>query len=387
MYTLFDYQAFDLQTHGGISHGVLEFYSHMPSDISVSIGVVESDNIYLKELGLPSKGELYASFMLHKKFKGKRYLFDTYFKLKNHYNYWKDCNQNYCRWLLQTKKVDIFHPTFYDDYFLPYLGNIPFVLTVHDMIPELFPCEFSESDFQIQQKKKLVPMAKHIVVPSQNTKDDLMRVLGVPESKISVVYRGAEITKWEKMELFDKELSQNPYILYVGGRKGYKNFSYFFESVAPLLKKNSNLCIICTGNPFSKEELAKFSQYNLQGRFVHIYSKSDYELAKLYHNAIAFVFPSLYEGFGLPIVESYQAGGLLVLNEASCFPEIAGYTAIYFSQDKRKCNLTETLEYVLQMSNEERCRQLAKQQKRLKLYSWEKASAQLAEVYRRVAAE
>ena len=104
----------------------------------------------------------------------------------------------------------------------------------------------------------------------------------------------------------------------------------------------------------------------------------------LYHHAKCFVYPSEYEGFGIPILEAYQADSPVLLNNASCFPEIAGDAAIYFNMDSNNSNLAEQIEYLLSMSTEERRILLTKQKERLTRFSWEKSAKQLADVYQSV---
>lgn len=384
METLFDYQAFEMQNHGGVSRSAVGFYKHLPSDIRATIGVWESNNVYLKEFCIPTMESQYYDFFWGKKFKGKRKLFSTYFRLKNGFNYWNARNQNYCIKLLKKNKFDLFHPTFFNDYFLDYLGKTPFVLTVHDMIPELYPDQFGHDDFQILKKKKLVPLAQRIIVASQNTGDDLVHFLKVPYDKISVVHRGIEPDRWNGYDLTYTKENMKPYILYVGGRSKYKNFVHLILSSVPLLKDNKDLKIICTGTPFDKEELQLFANYGCLDRIECVFVKTDFEMAKLYHNAIAFVFPSQYEGFGIPILECYQANGLLVLNHASCFPEVAGDAALYFTQNGEKSDLTEVLEHAINMSSSEREYYLNKQRQRIYNFAWDKVANDMATAYRLV---
>ena len=105
----------------------------------------------------------------------------------------------------------------------------------------------------------------------------------------------------------------------------------------------------------------------------------------LYHYAQAFVYPSEYEGFGLPILEAYKAECPVVLNQSSCFPEIAGNAAIYFAFDGSIQNLQKCLEDMLSWTPAQRRELIAAQNQRLSLYSWEKAARELADIYRKVA--
>ena len=381
MRVLYDNQAYDLQTHGGVSHCMVELYKNLPTDVHAKLGVYESDNVYLQELGYKGMGITYRQFLCGATFKGKRRIFTPYFKMRNGFDYWGD--QNYSIKLLKEGKYDVFHPTFFDDYFLPYLNGKPFVLTIHDMIPELYPQYFGKDDFQVQKKQILAPLAAHIVVPSQQTKNDVVRLLDIPEEKISVIYHGGEAYQPKD---WNQELSvvNFPYILYVGSRDKYKNFEYFIQSCVPIIKSNPVLKIVCTGCAFDRQEKEMLEANGVTDRCVNRFVRTEDEMANLYHYAKVFVFPSEYEGFGLPILECYKADGLLLLNETSCFPEIAGDAALYFNKDEKGRQLTDMLEYAIFMSEEKRNALLRQQRERLGLYSWEKASRQLADVYRMV---
>ena len=104
----------------------------------------------------------------------------------------------------------------------------------------------------------------------------------------------------------------------------------------------------------------------------------------MYHQALCFVYPSEYEGFGIPILEAYKASCPVLLNNASCFPEIAGDAAIYFEMDSNSSDIVDKLECIYSMSTEERHVLLKKQRERLALYSWDKSAMKLVEVYKSI---
>jgi len=282
--------------------------------------------------------------------------------------------------LLKMKDFDVFHPTFFDDYFLSLIGEKPFVLTVHDMIPELFPKYYSSQEPQILMKKKLIPLATHIVAVSEQTKKDIINIFQLPEEKITVVYHGADTTPYYPSVGTNFEFE---YLLYIGERHMYKNFISFCRDCMPILRRHRDLKIVCTGKPFTSEEIFFFEAFGMKERFIHLFVETHQELLDLYHHAVAFAYPSSYEGFGIPILEAYTADCPLMLNRASCFPEIAGDAAIYFKMRKDSSDFEEKFEYVYHMNSLEREQLLAKQRERLKLYSWDKSALALAQVYRK----
>lgn len=381
MRVLYDHQAFNIQTHGGVSRCFVELYKHFPKMVDVVFSVRETDNVYLKEFFpmLPRKEYQYHNFLCGLHFRGKGVLHRIYDRVK-HGGYYPNYNENYSIELLKEGNFDIFHPTFYGCYFLQYLNGKPFVLTIHDMIPERYPQYYGQDDFQIVMKRKLAPLASAIIAVSEHTRKDIIEILNVPEEKVHVVYHGCSLTsKGEYILPYTK-----PYILYVGERGAYKNFSPFVIAVTKVMNSYPELHIVCTGLPFRKEEQQLMASLGISRRVHHHWAKSDDELYALYHQALCFVYPSSYEGFGIPILEAYQAGCPVLLNHASCFPEIAGDAALYFTMDKKDTNLPDVLEKVLAMDEIERKQIIDKQYERLKRYSWEKSAEKLTKIYKTI---
>lgn len=192
MKVLYDLQAFDMQTHGGVSRCFAELYAHRPAFVDASISIKETNNVYLKDLGFPEAGDVYKHFLCAKDTKLKHFLFKLTYNLKyGKFSRWDKrplINQYETESVIKKGDFDIFHPTFFDDYFLPFLGKKPFVITVHDMIPEIFSIDHS----QAKQKLAVIPKAAHIIAVSGQTKKDLVRIMNVPEEKVSVVYHGTD---------------------------------------------------------------------------------------------------------------------------------------------------------------------------------------------------
>lgn len=382
MNILFDSQAFDLQTHGGISRCFAQLYKRMPSSINCKIGVKETNNVYLQSLGFKKKGELYRNFLIKGLFPGKGQIFELIYNKILNYDYWFNYNRNYCIKLLTDGKYDVFHPTFYNDYFLKYLNKKkPFVLTIHDMIHELYPQYYSSNDIHILAKRKLASQANAIIAVSNNTKEDIIRILKVPEKKIHVIYHG---------KTFPDHLIYNEcpfpfkYILYIGDRTNYKNFISFVKHSSPFFIKHPDIKIICSGKTFSIEEITLLKNLHVYDQYIQLFVKDDIELANLYHHAICFVYPSEYEGFGIPILEAYQTDCIAMLNKKSCFPEIAENAAIFFIIQKDFSNIIEKLEYVIHLSPEKKQQHLLLQKKQLEKYSWDKSVNELITVYKQI---
>ena len=380
MNILYDFQAFYMQRFGGVSNSFVQLMKRLPDDVHYEIAVKESENVHLQESGLKRTnplGLIEDNFISTNKFKGRGFLYEKYSKL---FPMKTSLGRNllYSIEVLEKGNFDVFHPTFFDSYFLPYLKGKPFVLTVHDMIPELFWND--KRDMQIKNKPILCHEAAHIIAVSEKTKQNLVELLHVSEEKITVVYHGAP----EDIDITDEmPLVNGKYILYVGQRDKYKCFAEMLAALAPVFGHHQELKLVCTGKPFTKKEMSLIDQLDLKDRIVYLHP-SDHELMNLYTYAICFIYPSVYEGFGIPILEAYRAHCPVLLNHKSCFPEIASDAAVYFHLDDVQQDLTDIMEQFLNMNENEIEELINRQNNRLKAFSWEASAKKLVEVYQKV---
>ena len=388
MKILYDSQAFDMQRHGGVSRCFVELYKHLPQDAKTRFSVIETDNVYLNEIGFPKSGTTYDKFFCKKDSFIKKVIYKLYYNGKyrqyRRWNHMPQLNTYESIKQISSGDYDIFHPTFFSPYYLPILPKKPLVITVHDMITELFPNYYPATDNQVVWKKLVLPKADHIVAVSECTKRDLQRLFDIPEEKITVIYHGTDTAPYTPSATPPVE---GEYILYVGDRWLYKNFGRLAKSMVPILKNHKDLHVVCTGSPFNDDEIRMLKDYGVYERFIQKFITSNQEFMDIYHNAVAFVYPSEYEGFGIPILEAYKADCPVMLNNASCFPEIAGDAAIYFNMNDKENNFEEQFETLYHLNNNEKEELLAKQRKQLKKYTWTDSAQQLAEVYRNVIAK
>lgn len=365
MKILYDHQIFTSQKYGGISRYFYELMSEFNKmkNIETIVSLVVSNNHYISD----KKFITYFDVLPNKQFRGKHRLFNfvnkpnTILKLKQ---------QNF----------DIFHPTYYDPYFLKYIGNKPFVLTVHDMIHEKFREMFSPKDKTTEQKRLLVEKATKIIAVSENTKKDLIELFGTDESKIEVVYLGNSMFPKPDIKInFD---IPNRYLLFVGNRGSYKNFKRFIKSISDILKQDKGLFVLCAGGgKFNSSENQLFRELEISNKVLQ-YNLDDNSLAYFYQNALAFIFPSLYEGFGIPVLESFACGCPVICSNVSSLPEVAGEAACYFdpySEDSIKNAVIKVLEDstfredLIKMGTE-----------RLKKFSWKKTAEETKRIYESV---
>lgn len=382
MKILYDHQIFEHQRIGGISRYFAEIIRHLPDDVEADVSVQYSFNEYLKSLNVPFcwKEQLinYNYFFPHINFKGKKRLYN-YLEKKYPSKYPDLFKLNEAKTIEKLKKqdFDVFHPTLFGDYYLDYMGEKPYVLTVHDMIIELYP-EFINSPHFIKRKKRLVDNAAHIIAVSENTKQDIIHVFGTSPDKISVIYHASSLSESDETP---DHLPDN-YILYVGDRRlGYKNFSFFISSIQPVLLANRDLHIVCTGSEFTEEEKDFFMILGIESQILIRFVK-DTHMYGLYKSARMFVYPSYYEGFGIPILEAFQAGCPVVLSDGSCFPEVAGDGGVYF-ESKSPQSLREAVLRLLK-DKEYRDKIVVKGTDRLSMFSWQDSASKTVDIYKKV---
>lgn len=377
MRVLFDYQAFEMQSFGGVSNSYVELITHLRAlGVESRLAIKESNNEHLIQKGIDTAIQPLGTankfwFGGEKLFRGQRRLLRIGMTMAGYHNDLLSINKDYCIKQLKKQQFDIFEPTFFDSYFLPYLKDKPFVLTVHDMIPEVLGVD----EPQALQKKLLCPLAAHIHVPSENTKKDLVQILNVTPEKVTVTPHGAP----PKPAITYSSLYDFPYLLYVGARWSYKNFAPFLEECSIVLNRHPELRVVCTGSPFTPVEEQLIAKLGLSKHFVNAFVNKQ-GLQALYQNAEVFVYPSAYEGFGLPILEAFVNSCPVALNNTSCFPEVGGDAAIYFDIKKRG-ELADCLEPIITGGNDLRTEMVIKGRNQASLFKWEETSRKLKSVY------
>ena len=362
MKVLYDHQTFTLQKYGGISRYFYELikFFNKSTDVNVTTSVLFSNNHYISD----KKDVQHVNFLYDKEFRGKQRLFNL-------------LNKPNSILKLKQKNFDIFHPTYYDSYFLKYIGNKPFVLTVYDMIHEKFSDMFLENDKTSEHKKLLCDKATKIIAISHSTKKDLIEIFNIEESKIEVVYLGNSLMV-ENTIIVNNMLSKKD-ILFVGSRGAYKDFNRFISGILDTLHNNAELFVFCVGGgKFNDNEIQLFSDLKIKKR-VSQYTLDDNKLPSFYKNAELFVFPSLYEGFGIPILEAFACSCPLVCSNTSSLPEIAGNAAEYFDPYDEE-SISIAIENVL--NNSQRKEELRENGKeRLKYFSWEQTAKSTKKLY------
>jgi glycosyltransferase involved in cell wall biosynthesis len=361
MKVLYDHQMFSLQKYGGITKYFCELIKCLPGNIEYDIALLFSENEHMYE----SRRKIQNRYLkpTKKQYPGRNFINNKLIQLNKFYSAKK----------IEKNNFDVFHPTFYDPYFLQIIRK-PFIITVHDLIEFKFETVYGKQNPIHSNMEKLIRRADRIIAISQNTKNDIVDIFGINDSKIDVIYHGFNFATGEVYGT-----QKGNYILFVGTRIGYKNFNFFLRAITPLLAKERDLRLICVGKGFDKEELEYISSLGI-GKQVIARHVTEQELNNLYAGAIAFIYPSLYEGFGMPILEAFANKCPVCLSNTSSFPEVAGDAGAYFDPISKDSILATVEKIVYDRLYRKRLIELGS--KRLAQFSWAKAAEQTALSYR-----
>ncbi len=288
---------------------------------------------------------------------------------------------------LMTGQIDLFHSP---DFVLPPVrGDIPTILTVHDLSFIHYPKTFTPA--LVNYLNRVVPWsvgrATHILADSQATKADLINIWNVTAEKVTVLYSGVSgrfrpVTDKKQLSAVRQKYSigDAPYLVSVSTLQPRKNFQMLIQAFKPVAKQKPHNLIIAGGKGWLYEEmLAEVAKQGLEGRVKFIGFVEDGDLPSLYSQAALMVFPSLYEGFGLPLLEAMACGVPVLTSNASCLPEVAGEAAVLLSPTD-KAAWSHTMNELLSNPGR-RARMVAAGFLQVRKFTWKKAAGQLLEIY------
>ena len=210
-----------------------------------------------------------------------------------------------------------------------------FVTTIHDVKPLLLSDGKRKWPWKGMFKRMMIPdpleKIDHVVTISQCSKRDIMEKLGVPEDRISVIYQGVEFDRFfPKTGATSGRTEAPPYILCVAGRDPTKNVKSLIQAFAKLPKKIIEEYQLVLAGDLQQDRMLNetITQLGLEKKVVMTGIVSDERLVRLYQDAAVFVFPSLYEGFGLPVLEAMACGCPVISSNRSSIPEVVGEAGI-----------------------------------------------------------
>jgi glycosyltransferase involved in cell wall biosynthesis len=363
MKVLFDSEIFALQLHGGISRYYAELIARLPRHgIEPRLVAPLTFNEYLRTGRTPGFVGWRAPMRFHGRY-GARAA--------------RSLGRAADRMAGRFVPHDIVHHTYYGR---GRLSAAPAVVTVVDMIPEVLPQLFPRGNPHLA-KREACARASLILAISEHTRQDLLRLWPDLACPVEVVHLAVDAQVFAGRATGD----ESNYLLFVGQRGGYKDFATFAEAAALLLRTSPQLRVVCVGGgPLSATELAPFAAQGVQDRVAQR-RVADEELPSVYSQARMFVFPSLYEGFGLPILEAFACRCPVVVSRASCFPEVAGDAAEYFTPGSPDSLLDTMARLDAEPGRRDELRQAGT--RRLEHFSWDRTAQQTAAAYRRVRAQ
>jgi len=299
--------------------------------------------------------------------------------------------------------ADIVHYPYFDPFFLtlPWQKTIPTVVTVHDLIPLVFPEHFPaglRGRVKWYMQKIALRQSDAVITVSKCSKKDVERIVRIPEQKIHVVYSAAtpgyeaNISKQTQTKLKAAYHLPSHYMLYVGDVNWNKNVGGLLSAFALFARAKKDACLLLVGGAFKKENLPETKQIWQLIRDAHIEQNvlipgfvSQEDLAGLYSMADCLVEPSFYEGFGLPVLEAMASGCPVVVADNSSLSEIAGPSIKVVAGDPK--TITTAMEYMSKLSSSAREKLIADGILWSKKFSWEKTAHETVSVYETILAK
>jgi glycosyltransferase involved in cell wall biosynthesis len=289
---------------------------------------------------------------------------------------------------LRRARVDLFHAP---HYVVPPLIPCPYVVTIHDCIHLRFP-QYLPNRAAYYYARAMMTMAarraQRVLTVSEASKDDILHFLRVPAEKVEVIYNALDErlasppTPEETGRVRDRFLLTSPFVLYTGNIKPHKNVDRLIEAFSILRRRGfEDVKLLIIGDEISKYQnlrrLVHRFQLHQQVRFLGFVP--DATLAALYRLASVFVFPSLYEGFGLPPLEAMAAGAPVITSNVSSLPEVVGDAALLIDPLDAGA-IADAMARVL-TDAALRASLIARGHMRVKAFSWTRSVARIRQVY------
>jgi glycosyltransferase involved in cell wall biosynthesis len=361
MKILYDYQIFFLQKYGGVS----TYFANL-------VKYLNNENVTSNVYAPLYQCKIFQDLNLHEFIKGKKIEEIPRYSTK----LIKIFNEFFFEIYSKKNKPDIIHNTYFEKKIS--FNKIKKIITVYD-------CTHEKFYNIVNHKKKAIETADHVICISKNTQKDLLEIYGIKENKTSVVYLGSSFSKSvnniNNINLINTE--KDSYLLFVGNRFKYKNFINFIKSISLSKILKNNIYIICFGiYPFTKYEEDFFAKENLDVKKIRFIYGDNNTLQYLYNNAMMLVYPSLHEGFGLPILEAMSSGCPVVCSIGSSFNEVGGEAVQYFDPEN-VYDIKSTIEKVFS-SKIIRNEMIAKGLKQSVKFTWEYCANQTLNVYKKV---
>lgn len=368
MRILFDHQAFSLQNTGGISRYFYELIKYLNSieDVRTETLLGFSSTMWpIWEASQPNGKVIHWGKRLFSAGMPTYVLNELLLNVRS----------------VGMGKVDIYHNTLYR--FMPAVRARRFVATHHDCIQERFPELFPNLPRIKAAKRRMFQQADLVFCNSESSRADLEYFYGVEPGRCKVIHHA--VSPMVRSETGKAELSQRvrrPFLLYVGVRADYKNFKGFLSAFAEAKLHTDYDMMVIGGGPFSDDELQLVRSFNLQSAVISVPFASPDMLAEAYSSARLFVYPSLYEGFGLPPLEAMLMGTPALVAACPATLEVCRDAAIFFDPLNQSDFVTK-----LKSALENETMRQEKVEIGLKLvqrYKWSRTAEQALAAYRSI---
>lgn len=296
---------------------------------------------------------------------------------------------------------DIVHYPYFDPFFLtlPIYAPKPTVVTVHDLIPILYPKQFPKGvkgSIVWEIQKYTLGKKQRIITDSHCSKKDIVRLTGIPNDRIDVVYLAPVLTKVTDKKSLSGESYRtgDKYFLYVGDVNWNKNVIGLLEAFAGFIHKvpqGSAYRLVLVGKACKDHLLSETQHINAHCHRLHIDPQvirtgyiSDAILAGLYSHALALIQPSWYEGFGLPVLDAMALGCPVISSNTSSLSEIAGPSLMV--NPGKTDEILSAMETIAFQSPQKRQEMTAKGLAWVRQFTWKRVAKETVETYEKVLA-
>ena len=295
------------------------------------------------------------------------------------------------RLLLGKPKINVlFSPTHYT----PLISRTPTIVFLMDLSYERFGSEYFTT-VDLNQLKRWTPLsakrAKHILTISEFSKSEIVKFYGVNPNKITVVYPSfdrdlyhGKVPKTKQSQVKKKYDIFGSYLLYVGTLQPRKNLSRLVEAFAQLNRPRLKLVLGGKRGWFYQQIFDKVKDLGLEDRVILPGFIPNEDLPALIKSSRAYVLPSLYEGFGMPPVESQAVGTPVVVSRISSLPEIVGPSGVYIENPKSVDSIAQALEEVLNLTPSKRQQIIEAGKENTKRFDWDNSSQKILDILRQI---
>ena len=297
--------------------------------------------------------------------------------------------------LISRQRLNLMH---FPHFNVPIFCPVKFVVTIHDLILIKFPTQRATTLAPVIYKIKnffykivialAIKRARQVLAVSEYTKQEIVRQFKIKPEKVMVTYEGVadlardKINDHQPEDILKKYHITEPYLLYVGNAYPHKNLGGLIKVFSLINGQQRNLQLVLVGKEDYFYRRLKPPVANFNGAIIFPGYVPDGDLKILYARARAYIFPSLYEGFGLPALEAMAYGLPVVSSNKTSLPEILGSAAVYFNPEN-KAEMKAKIELIISDENLRR-EMINRGYLQIKKYSWSECARQTLEVYNKI---